>query len=225
MALDHKDISGLLHEFFIQNGSLSLPGIGVFRLMRISAQVDFANRRMIPPSYTVRYDHRGEAPTKDLFGYLSMKTGTDDLEAVRLLNHFAFDMKDRLQHGQDVELVGLGRLLPDRGSGFGFEPNRMTFDFTSEVEARRVVHKDAELTLVVGDEEKTSAEMQEILTEWKEKPGLMSRFWFRALFVAVTALLIIASRFLFTPTSVMPDRADTLQPGQPAPGYSIQKQP
>ena len=68
MALDHKDISGLLHEFFIQNGSLSLPGIGVFRLMRISAQVDFANRRMIPPSYTVRYDHGGEAPTKDLFG-------------------------------------------------------------------------------------------------------------------------------------------------------------
>ena len=225
MTLDLKDISGLLHEYFVQNGSLNLPGIGVFRLMRVSAQVDIANRKILPPSYTVRFDNRGEAPSKDLFAYLSMRTGANDLEAVRLLNHFAFDMKDRLQRGEQVEWSGFGRLQPDKGSGFGFEPDRMTFDFTSEVRAHRIIHKDAEHTITVGEDEKTNVEMREILSEIGEKPGLMSRFWFRALLVLLTALIIIASRFLLTPSSVMPDRADTLQPAEPAPVYSIQKQP
>jgi hypothetical protein len=44
------------------------------------------------------------------------------------------------------------------------------------------------------------------------------------LLLALAAVAIIASRFLLSPTSVMPDRADTLQPTDPPPGYSIQKQ-
>ena len=225
MDLDHKDITGLLHDFFIQNGSLSLPGIGVFRLMRISPQVDLVNRKMLPPSYTVRFDNRNSPPSKELFAYLAMRTGMDELQALRRLNHFAYDVKDRLQQGQDVPWSGMGTLLPDKGSGFGFEPNRMTFDFTSEVDARRVVHKDVEHTVIVGDEERTNVEMQEILAELEEGPGWMSRFWVRALFVALVSLAIIASRFLLSPSSSMPDRADTLHPIDPAPAYSIQKQP
>lgn len=225
MDLDHNHISGLLHDFFIQNGSLSLPGVGTFRLMRISAQVDFANRKMLPPSYTVRFDNRNDAPSRELFDYIAMRTGTDDLEAVRMVNHFAFDMKDRLQHGDQVEWKGFGTILPDRGSGFDFEPNRMTFDFTSEVEAQRVVHRDVEHTIVVGDEEKTNVEMLEILSEEGGKPGLLSRFWFRALLIALAAVALIATRFLLTPTNAMPDRTDTVQPADPPPLHSIQKQP
>jgi hypothetical protein len=225
MDLDHNDITGLLHDFFIQNGSLSLPGIGVFRLMRISPQVDLVNRKILPPSYTVRFDNRVSPPSKELFAYLAMRTGMDELEAVRRLNHFAYDVKDRLQHGQDVPWSVMGTLLPDQGSGFGFEPNRMTFDFTSEVDARRVVHKDVEHTVIVGDEEKSSVEMAEFLAAQEESPGWMSRFWARALVVALVSLAIIASRFLLSPSSAMPDRADSLQPSEPSPVYSIQKQP
>jgi hypothetical protein len=224
MDLGHEDISEILHDYFIQNGSLSLPGVGTFRLMRISAQVDFANRKMLPPSYTVRFDNRSDQPSRELFEYVSLRTGMEDLDAVRRVNHFAYDMKDLLHEGHSVEWKGFGTLMPDTGSGFDFEPNRMTFEFTSEVDAQRVIHKDAQHTVIVGDEEKTSAEMQEILFEEEEKPGLFSRFWFRALLLALAAVAIIASRFLLSPTSVMPDRADTLQPTDPPPGYSIQKQ-
>jgi hypothetical protein len=225
MDLDQVDITGLLHDYFIQNGSLSLPGIGVFRLVRISPQADLANRKLLPPSYTVRFDNRNSTPSKELFSYIAMRTGMDELDAVRRMNHYAYDIKDRLQHGGKVEWPGMGTLLPDNGSGFGFEPNRMTFDFTSEVDARRVIHKQSQHTVIVGDEEKTNEEMQEILLEPERKPGWVSGFWFRALLIALVAAAIIASRFLLSPMSVMPDRADTLQPAEPASSYSIQKQP
>lgn len=225
MSLGHTEISDLLYDYFIQNGSISMPGIGTFRLMRISAQVDFANRKMLPPSYTVRFDNRTDPPSRELFEYISMRGGMDDLEAVRLVNHFAYEFKDRLIHGQNVEWQGFGTLLPDTGSGFGFEPERRTFDFTAEVDAQRVIHPDSRLTVLVGDEERSDEEMREALSETEERPALFSRFWFVTLLLALVATAIIASRFLLSNPYTMPDRADTVQPAEAPAGYSIQKRP
>ena len=48
-----NDTAQWLHEYFIQHGSLTLPGVGTFRIQRISAQVDFASKRMMPISRSV----------------------------------------------------------------------------------------------------------------------------------------------------------------------------
>ena len=68
-----KDIADLLYHYFIQNSSLSLPGIGTFDMYRISAQADFANKKMLPPTFTISYNYIHDSPKKELFDFISRK--------------------------------------------------------------------------------------------------------------------------------------------------------
>jgi hypothetical protein len=82
MNVSMTDTAQWLHEYFIQHGSLTLPGVGTFRIQRISAQVDFASKRMLPPSFTIRFDHRHDTPQREMFTYVAQRSGMADWEAV-----------------------------------------------------------------------------------------------------------------------------------------------
>jgi hypothetical protein len=223
--MDNKEIEALLHEYFIQNGSITIPGVGTFRMQRISAQVDFASRKMLPPSYTIRYDHRHDSAHRELFDYFAMKSGLPELEAIKQVNNYAYDLKDSLLKGRTIPLEGFGKLLPDNGSGFQFEADRLHYEFIPGVTAERVIRLDSEHQIRVGDEQKTSSEMEAILSEEVAEPGLWDRFWFRALCLASLALLLIALRAFNGGFSLQAPRQDKVVPADPAPTYQIQKQP
>lgn len=220
-----NDTAQWLHEYFIQHGSLTLPGVGTFRIQRISAQVDFASKRMLPPSFTIRFDHRHDTPQRDLFAYVSQRSGMADWEAVRSVNNLAFDIKSRLLHGNSVPIDGIGILRPDNGSGFQFDAERINYDFIPKVKADRVIRKDAEHTVRVGELHRSSTEMEEFLQAQKEPLPLSKRLWFRALMLVILALLIYSMRFLYPAETGFSVRQQRIQPADPVPTYSTPKAP
>ena len=220
-----NDTAQWLHEYFIQHGSLTLPGVGTFRIQRISAQVDFASKRMLPPSFTIRFDHRHDTPQRDLFAYVSQRSGMADWEAVRSVNNLAFDIKSRLLHGNSVPIDGIGILRPDNGSGFQFDAERINYDFIPKVKADRVIRKDAEHTVRVGELHRSSTEMEEFLQAQKEPLPLSKRLWFRALMLVILALLIYSMRFLYPVETGFSVRQQRIQPADPVPTYSTPKAP
>jgi sporulation protein YlmC with PRC-barrel domain len=220
-----NDTAQWLHEYFIQHGSLTLPGVGTFRIQRISAQVDFASKRMLPPSFTIRFDHRHDTPQRDLFAYVSQRSGMADWEAVRSVNNLAFDIKSRLLHGNSVPIDGIGILRPDNGSGFQFDAERINYDFIPKVKADRVIRKDAEHTVRVGELHRSSTEMEEFLQAQKEPLPLSKRLWFRALMLVILALLIYSMRFLYSAETGFSVRQQRIQPADPVPTYSTPKAP
>lgn len=225
MNVSMTDTAQWLHEYFIQHGSLTLPGVGTFRIQRISAQVDFASKRMLPPSFTIRFDHRHDAPQREMFTYVAQRSGMADWEAVRSVNNLAFDIKTRLLHGESVPVDGIGILRPDNGSGFQFDPERINYDFTPKVRADRVIRKDAEHTVRVGELHRSSTEMEEFLQAQKEPTPLTRRLWFRAMILAILALLVFGLRFLYPTDSGFSVRQDRIQPADPVPTYSTPKAP
>lgn len=104
-----------LYHYFIQSRTLGLPGIGTFDLFRISAQTDFANRKILAPGYTISYDSLNDAPDKDLFEYLSRKCGIPEWEAIKAVNDFSHDIKGRLRAGHDISWEGIGLLRAGAG--------------------------------------------------------------------------------------------------------------
>ena len=220
-----NDTAQWLHEYFIQHGSLTLPGVGTFRIQRISAQVDFASKRMMPPSFTIRFDHRHDTPQREMFAYISQRSGLADWEAVRSVNNLSFDIKTRLLHGESVPVDGIGILRPDNGSGFQFDAERINYDFIPKVRADRVIRKDAEHTVRVGEWHRSSTEMEELLQAQREPIPLYRRMWFRAMILTIFALLIFGLRFLYPTDSGFSVRHDRISPADPAPTYSTLKAP
>jgi hypothetical protein len=220
-----NDISQLLHEYYIQQGTMAIPGVGTFRIQRISAQVDFASKRMLPPSYTMRFDHRHDTPQREMFEYISKRSGMADWEAVRSVNNFAFDIRKRLLQGVSVPLEGIGILRPDNGSGFQFDAERISYDFIPNVRADRVIRKDAEHSVRVGEFERSRSEMEEYLQANTEPVPLFQREWFRASVLVIFALLVIGIRLMFSTESGYSVRLDRIMPAEPPATHNTLKVP
>ena len=225
MSATITDTTQWLHDYFIQHGSLTLPGVGTFRLQRISAQVDFANKKMLPPTFTIRFDHRHDTPQREMFTYVSQRSGMADWEAVRCVNNLAFDFKSRLLHGESVPVKGIGTLRPDQGSGFQFDADRLRYDFIPNVRADRVVRKDAEHSVRVGDNQRSRAEMEELLQTPEELLPLLQRIWFRALLLSICAILLLGLRFMYPMQHGLTVRMDRIHPVDPPTTHTTLKAP
>lgn len=189
-----KETEELLYDYFIQNSSLSLPGIGTFDMFRISAQTDFANKKILPPYYTISYDSINDAPNKELFDYVARKRNVPEWEAIKIINDFAIEIKNAIRNGEDVEWEGIGRLKAGVGGHIVFQPYRMDYEFIPHVGAHRVIRHSANHSMLVGDRERSRHEMQDYLSE--EVPVVQAKagWWSIAAMLAAIAVLLIAIR-------------------------------
>jgi CCDC81-like prokaryotic HU domain 2 len=186
-----SDMFDLLHYYFIQNRTLSLPGIGTFELFRVSAQTDFTNKKILAPTYTISFDKMNDTPDKEMFQYISSRKNISEWEAMKLVNDLAHELKQQLRSGQEVEWKGIGILKPDSSGDIIFQPDRLKYDFIPHVDAERVIRVDANHRMLVGDHEVSKTEMEQFLQEEnvvvKEKP----KWWVYAILVAAIALILI----------------------------------
>ena len=207
------DISELLHLFFIQNKSVSLPGIGTFSLFRISAQSDFATRKIFGPSYSIHFSAGSDTPSREMFNYISRKKNISEWEAVRLVNEFSFEMNGKLKKGEKVAWPGIGTLESGSASQMLFEPERVKYQFIPSVVAERVIRKENDHSVLVGEQEMHKSDMQEWLEHEsyvEEKAG----WWIPAAIIGAVALLVLFFSLLNQQVSTYGGRQTTIIPSQ-----------
>ena len=184
------DLTDLLHLFFIQNKSVSLPGIGTFDLFRVSAQGDFATKKIFGPSYTISFDSAIDTPSRDLFNYISRKRNITEWEAIRMVNEFASDLNMLLKKGQKFEWPGIGSLESGSGGQLVFDPERISYDFIPPVRADRVIRKENDHAVLVGEQEMHKSDMQ----QWLENEAYVEEkagWWIPASVIGAIVLLIL----------------------------------
>jgi len=218
-----KDIADILYHYFIQNNSMSLPGIGTFDMFRISAQTDFANKKMLPPTFTISYNNQFDSPQKELFHYVSRKKNIAEWEAIKEVNDFAFDLRNTLKTGESIDWKGIGVLKQGNGKEIIFEPQRLSYEFIPHVSAQRVIRESANHAMLVGDRERSKLEMLKFLTDDAAEVKAKGGWWSIAAIIAAIAVLMMAIRAFTGGLSVMDGRQQIIKPGSENPTYTIQK--
>ena len=214
-----------LYHYFIQSRSLGLPGIGTFDLFRISAQTDFANRKILAPGYTISYDSLNDAPEKDLFEYLSRKCGIPEWEAIKEVNDFSHEIKGKLRSGQEVSWEGIGMLRAGAGGDIFFDPQPLEYGFIAPVNANRVVRQGLNHPMLVGDRHLGSQDMQDMLAGEEFYQEDENGWWVPSAILAAIALLVIAARILLGDHSLPTARMDQLRPATATETHSSSVQP
>jgi len=181
-----------LYQYLIQYKQLPVPGIGTFFLERKSAEGDFPNRKINPPSYTVLLHPTVHSASKNFFTWLASALDISDREAVIKFNDFAFDLKRKISSGDAVKWNGVGILNQDSAGEIKFIPAINDLVLEEPVNAQKVIRKSAEHTVRVGEQEKTSTQMTELLNQRSEKK---SYWWAYALVIGLIAIIFISWYF------------------------------
>ena len=183
----------VLNAYLFQHRSISIPGLGTIYLETLPAEVDVADRTISPPAYTFRFDKYFDAPEKEFFSYLAVQRNILDYEAIRWYNEFSFELRNRIKAEEQVSWDGVGILKKDGSGNVLFEPQAHTV-FLQPTPAMRVNRQDAQHTLLVGDRERTSGEMNEWLQDEAANRRRLS-WWVIALIIGIVALAILGWHF------------------------------
>lgn len=206
-----------LYEYLILHRQLHLPGIGTFLLETKPSVTDLSYRQMNAPVYSVSLSPAAAQPSKRLFHWLAERLGIGYNEAIMRFNNFAFDLRSKIMSGQKVVWTRVGTLSKWVNDEIKFEPSLKDRSLDPPVSATKIIRDKAEHTIRVGEEERTSAEMTELLTE--AEPG-HSRWWLPGLLAAIVlamVLLFYFSQHGFSPRSA--GNQQELQPGKARPTY------
>jgi hypothetical protein len=155
----------VLNAYLFQHRSISIPGLGTIYLENLPASVDVAERTMLPPAYRFRFDKYFDAPDATFFAYLAAQKNILDYEAIKWYNEFSFELRNRIRAEDAVSWDGVGILKKDPSGNVLFEPAASPVLFLQPTPAMRVTRQDAQHTMLVGDRERTSGEMNEWLLD------------------------------------------------------------
>lgn len=177
-----------LYLYLLQHKELPVPGIGTFLLERKSAEGDFPNKQIKPPSYSVILQSNSHVPGKNFFTWLAYTLGITDREAIFRFNDFAFDMRKQISEGSVINWNGVGTLNKGLTGDVKLTPSITEMIFEKPVAAEKVIRERAEHMIRVGEDQKTSVEMTEMLSHKGEEK---SYWWAYALGLALVAILFI----------------------------------
>jgi hypothetical protein len=184
---------GELYQYLILHRHLNLPGIGRLCIEKKPARFDVADKVINPPAFSIALQHDNSNPPKNFFNWLALKLGISDREAVIRFNNFLFDLKKQLSAGNKLEWEGVGTISKGLGGDILLNPSLTDHSPGTPVPAVKVLRDNAQHIIRVGEDERTSAEMQEILHHSEE--GGKSYWWVAALVLVILSIIFIGYYF------------------------------
>jgi hypothetical protein len=184
-----------LYRFLIKHRKIDLPGIGTVALQMQSAQSEFVSRSFSPPEYFFTLEKNKETPSGKLFSWLASNNNISESEAVSRFNNFVFDLTQQLEAGKEITWGGVGIFQKAHTGEIRLKGDKNELPFLEEVVAKKVIRENAEHTMLVGEVEKTSTQMTEMLSGDMVIKEKHSYWWVWPLGVVIVILIFLGWYF------------------------------
>jgi hypothetical protein len=200
-----------LYRFLIKYKKIDLPGIGTIALQTQPAQSEFVSRSFLAPAYLFTLEKarltasadtneknpvgQGKETQSKLFSWIAANNNINEREAVGQFNDFVFDLKKELESGKKITWSGVGIFQKEMSGEIKFEGKKKELQFLEEVVAKKVIRENAEHTMLVGEVEKTSTQMTEMLSGDMVIKEKRSYWWVWPLAVIIVILIFLGWYF------------------------------
>ena len=181
-----------LYEFLVLHKKLSLPGVGTICLRQNSSQLDFTNRQFDPPSFYFIIESKEDKPSKKLFEWLFSSYGISEWDAVKYINDFSFSIRNKISEAGEMTWENVGVFKRDETGNLKLASPSLALPTLQPVHGEKVIREKFEHTVLVGEQEKSSVEMEEYFAE--EAPR-KNYGWIIAVVVTVLAVMFIGWYF------------------------------
>ncbi len=193
----------IIASFLVQKRECSLPGLGSFKLNTLPASLDVASKKMFPPATEFIF-YEGEALLQtDLINYVSLQQNVSEEQAAENVTRWCHTVIANLDAGEKIVFESIGNLQKN-AAGNIFLHTEEEVRLYDAVIAERVIHKNEEHAVLVGDTQTTSAAMSEYYkTETVFERKISWKTWALVLVsLSLVALVIHFSYHSFTTASM-----------------------
>lgn len=208
-----------LYTYLLKNNELTLQGVGTFHIEKSPARVDFPNRKAEAATYSVSMVQEMNVPG-EFYNWLGAVSGISSREAVVRFNNFVFDLKKKVNDGAVINWNGVGSISKGLAGEVKFVAEKTPLFQEQPVIAEKVIRDKAEHMVRVGEMERTSDEMNEMLNQPEKAKSL---WWIWAAVLILFSLLFIGWHFSEKGVAVSSaGNGGKLSPGEtPASTYRI----
>lgn len=173
----------LIQKYLLQYHSVSIEGWGSMSLVDQPAVLDFPNRQIQPPSTIITF-HEQTGGNHVFTNWLADELKIRPEEALQKAQAFVQWFSNTVKE-KDVSWNGWGKFSKN-GSQISFTADEVMI-LPKPVLAERVIRKGAEHQVRVGEDDRTSTEME----EWLHTPAAKKKHLWRIIALLISAAGII----------------------------------
>ena len=179
-----------LVKYFSIHGRLVLPGIGSLVAETKPAQLEFVEKTLHAPQYNIIFVH--DSPNDEKINtFLSYEMKVSAADAAAGFKEFMHHLSAKLQAGTAYPIPGLG-ILSGNGLGYHFRQSETLHTIYTAVTAGKIIRQNAPHSVRVGEDHRTSSEMQELL----QAETTASRWWIGAVILGVIGVSAVLYYYL-----------------------------
>jgi nucleoid DNA-binding protein len=177
----------LIIRFLSIHKRVSIKGIGSFSAEQLPARLDFPNRLLYAPEVILHYSSKAEEDI--LFDtWLEKQLALPQHEIKSRKQIFIDEFIRTLNSNREATLEGIGQFVKDENQLISFNSMFETI-VGPPVTAERIIRKNAPHAVRVGEDEKTSVEMEELL--FGEKRKARHYWWFIAMLLFLIGIIAV----------------------------------
>jgi hypothetical protein len=196
LSMQYVELPNLLYRYFSLSGNVSIPGLGSLSIVRIPAVIDFSNKQLLPPVQDIKFKTNNSDSTPEQFNYIARLSGMNSEGVDNALKLLGEELTTRLVAERKLEWMDVGTFSVSDEGEIGFTPKNATTDFFLPVHYAHVIRADAEISIKVGEDEKTNTDMQVFFED--QRADAVNKKWQKAAMALVLfAALLLVSRFMF----------------------------
>ncbi|MFZ9661747.1 MAG: hypothetical protein ACO29O_07710 [Chitinophagaceae bacterium] len=184
------EIEKILQIFLYQRKAVSLPGIGTFKIERISPKDSDSGKYLWGPVHIIKLDPKIDSNGKEIFAYVSQKLNITEWEAIKLVNEFVTNLKSIVRKETTYKMEGLGNIETNDDGSFRLNSATLQYPFYS-----RILKPNADI--IIADEV-PGVEQIELETAYEDTSVYFNddipkdRWWVAVLVFLILASIIIA---------------------------------
>ncbi|MFY7878626.1 MAG: hypothetical protein ACOVP6_01035 [Lacibacter sp.] len=186
----------LINKYLFSHKSISFADLGTIRIQERSAELDFHNKLLHGPSHEILFS--SEVTGSELFiNWLMNQYQMESEKAVSMLTEFMHDFQKTIQSQGTFVWQGLGTFQELTAGNLKFIPEPVA-KLYPDIEIERVIHKDADHVLTVGERERTKFEMEAWFSDSNKK--IKSKWWIAAIILVSASVGLLLSYYLMQPS-------------------------
>ena len=185
-------MEALITSYLIQKKECNLPLLGHFRFKTKSADFEKPNNQIFPPTDEILYSEFAANLSVDLINYISQLQNITREEAERKINNWCNYAKQQLDQGEKITFDSIGSLQKDAVGNIFFQ-RKKGFIFYEPVSAKRLIHKNAEHSVLVGDTETTSG----VMNEYYREEIIQKKTWWKIWAIVLLSISLLVLIFYF----------------------------
>ena len=143
-----------LHKYLALHKKLTIPGVGSFSVDATPATLHFTDKQLLPPSSAICFTRDVQPNNNHFFSFLSREWNVDKVIAIRRFTDESESIAAGLHQSGTYEFSYIGLLRKEGTDKLQFIPSEFLLQpLFLALPAERVLRKDAQHTVLVGEQE------------------------------------------------------------------------